>query len=301
MNTRFLLVCVCVAICIAGYFFAYEDASPPTLSGAAEQSQPKPDNRFAPPPPVSPQASNRQESAQKIQAVISPRTSFESSPDIWAFSTSRLGSKDSGELYEAYQASRECLGLLNMSSSLQNYESGVPNEVVSGSFDVARQTAIGALLKKCSGYMTHGPLASKELLEKLKNEGKTLGGPEFDQTKNPLSIDDAVTRFKILNSEIAKQGLIVTLDPLAERELKNIAGTVDNPARDEITSTSLMLAMCELGRDCGKSSYSTLLQCAVAAKCGDSLWAGWQQGMSDQNVQEVEKLTARLVAILKVK
>lgn len=241
-----------------------------------------------------------QRSAGSMGKVLNPRSTFELSQDIWEFSKSRLGSVNSGELYEAYEASRECRGLLKLAPSLQNYASGAPNEVASGPYSEDRQRSITSLVTRCSGFFKNGFQASKELSDRLLQEGKSTGGPEFSKASKIASDAAIVEHFGELTSPAARQENMVQLFPLAEHLLQDIIGdsVLDKNTRDQVTGTALMLAMCQVGRDCSSSSYTYLAQCAISAKCGESLWDGWDSQFSSANTQLVNQLTGKIVGTL---
>ena len=73
-----------------------------------------------------------------------------------------------------------------------------------------------------------------------------------------------------------------------------VDGTAYKPA-DSVSGVATMLALCDLGKDCTVQSYSSSLRCAVSARCGETLWYDWKEGLTEEQTRAVETLRARIV------
>jgi hypothetical protein len=277
---------------------------------APSGGKPKVAAGFSPPPtistPSSSQATVFPAQTPASNAVMTEKKSgrsFESSDDIWSFAVSALTSTNPSSVYEAYWASRECGGIVRMAPMLQNYASGVPSPQIPGPLTPERQQAIDALISKCSGFFKNGVIASQKLTKDLFSRGVSIGGAEFAQTpaysaSGNAAGNDAKTRaFVGSQSPAARDNAVPELTALV-RAIVEDSGSVTGERSSYIAGISARLALCEMGKDCTRGSYSTLLQCATTGKCDDALWDGWEKGMSDEDIALVNQTKAKVVAAL---
>lgn len=58
---------------------------------------------------------------------------------------------------------------------------------------------------------------------------------------------------------------------------------------------AVMLALCELGKDCSEDAYAASLLCALSWVCGQPLWSDWKKGLREDEVRATESLRQRIV------
>ena len=224
------------------------------------------------------------------------KQAFESVNDLWAFASGALHSSDAAYVFEAYTAARECAGLRSMLSDLQNFASGVTAGPIKGALTPERQFAIERLRTKCKGFTENGATRSTELANSLLRQGTSLGGPEFSSAQaaaNEKGDNNRLGALLFSRSPAARDAAL----PLLMKELDShraIDGNVYKPA-DSVSGVAAMLALCDLGKDCTVQSYSSSLRCAVSARCGETLWYDWKEGLTEEQTRAVETLRARIV------
>lgn len=221
--------------------------------------------------------------------------SFESQQDIWAYASEATLSDNSGQVFEAHRAARECIGVVKMLDELGTFAAGGSGSLMKGALTPERQLAIQGLTQRCGGFLRHSFSERRNLVDSLERRGQALQGSEFLAHRSSQSDLSRMRDLLFSPSPAAKESalpmLLLHLEP---------AGSTGDPTdrRSAVAGVAALLALCDLGKDCSGASFSTQLQCALSGKCGSSLWEGWEADFSADEIEVLRSTRQRIVAAI---
>ena len=221
---------------------------------------------------------------------------FDSQKNFWDFARNSLSSNDQKQVYEAVSAARECNAILNLKNMLGNFSGGASTPL-HGSLTPERQLAISSIMKRCEGFDRAGPAESKALLKSLMERDKYLGGNLLDVSNAGDTPEARINTLKSVVSNGSASQLTSALGVLSSY-WESASGVHSPDPRAVLMDTAATLAACDLGRDCGASSFPAEFQCAMSGDCGD-LWSNWKGGLSSEDVEAVQKYRGKFVSAVK--
>lgn len=224
---------------------------------------------------------------------------YESARDLYQFFMSERESQDAGRVYQAYRAWLECNALMADANGLRAaFAGGVPAGL-SGPLTPERAAANTELLQRCRGFERVGARGLEELGSTTLVKAQQLGSLEakFDSDDSNVAPDHA-----------SLVGLLQTHTPSAfERaapalvhSFAEIKGVSTDSAQYLQIETAVTLAGCDLGKDCSASAYPALLHCVYYNQCLPSLYAGWQDGLSENEIKQILALKDDIIRRVKV-
>jgi hypothetical protein len=226
------------------------------------------------------------------QAAPLPR-SYESAADLHQFFMLAKASNDPAIAYQAYRAYFQCQALVSNASNLRAAYAGGDRTDFPGDLTPERGAAAEEVLKRCHGFERMSERELNEAGQALRARLLRMGSVEakMDALDVPPLVDRA-TLDALLETHTASAFELAerSLSALLRDELK-VAFDSDEAGRID---TALMLAACDMGKDCSASSFGTLLQCAYYGTCQATPF-DWQAGLDQAGIERVLELKKRIV------
>ena len=156
-----------------------------------------------------------------------------------------------------------------------------------------RGAAAEEVLKRCRGFERMSERELNETGIALRGKLKQLGSIEasMDELDSPPIVDRATLNALLETHtasafELAQQ----TLARMLREEIK-VPADSDEARQIEV---AVMLAACDMGKDCSASSYASLYQCAYYGNC-QPVGHDWREGLSEPDINHVMELKKRVV------
>ncbi|MET3135154.1 hypothetical protein AAKU55_005457 [Oxalobacteraceae bacterium GrIS 1.11] len=228
------------------------------------------------------------------EATIHLPLSYESALDLHQFFMIAKESKDPSLLYQGYRAYIECQSLVSNASNLRAAFSGGDPSGLQGPLTPERQAASEELLKRCRGFERMSERDLNEAGIALREKAKKMGSVEaiMDGIDPPAAIDSA-TLIGLLQAHTPSA--YERAAPALATAVANSMNVLPESSQFKKIEIAVMLAGCDLGKDCSASSYRTLLQCTYYNNCQKPLYDDWQSGMSDTDIQQIIGLKTGIV------
>ena len=226
-------------------------------------------------------------------ASAGPVRAFGRETDLLKFSQEALLSNNPAVAYEAYVASRECVGVTEMADELTAISSGSRAARLQGNLSPERQLAIHSILGACNGFVRNGPSFGRRIVQSLLEHGKTLRGQEFDAQQLARSDRDAAIRALLFSDSPAARESAVSLILPVWSKYQGIADSSDD--RASLLAIAAALAMCDLGKACSKDSFPVHALCALSGECRSELWADWESAYTDTDAKLILAYKSQLV------
>ncbi|MBV8470082.1 MAG: hypothetical protein JOY60_09515 [Burkholderiaceae bacterium] len=224
---------------------------------------------------------------------------FDSEHDIYKFALESIKSKNPAMKYEAYVGARECWGLLINMEQLQNFEAGSTSTSYRGALTPERQLAIREIMKRCDGFIRAGTKSSRDLFNELRLQGEAMHAVEFskdlyDGGKAPSNEILIAT----LNSN-SKAAIEAALHAVGNRWVSN--SFRDEPSEQDLALVAVMLASCNLGKNCTSESFATSYLCVSTGKCGNSLFDHWEEQYTNDEQSKINSYKASFIKLIQDK
>ena len=223
---------------------------------------------------------------ERAQMPIVAPIGYESARDLYQFFMLERESKDAGRVYQAYRAWLECNALLSDANGLRAAFAGGTNAGLNGPLTPERAAANTELLQRCRGFERIGERGLEELGSTTLVRAQQLGSLEakFDLDDSNVASDHA-SLVELLQTHTPSA--FERAAPALVRSLAKSREVSPDSAQYLQIETAVTLAGCDLGKDCSATAYPALLQCVYYNQCLPSLYAGWQDGLTENEIKQI--------------
>lgn len=285
---------VTITLVIAIYYLWHPHSTENSTSSATLPNAPSSTTRFGSPSTVA-SATQKIHNADNLTNTQARRLSFQREDDLWGFAVRRLKDADFSSAYEAADAVRECVGLLNLSNEYLNFSSGVPSALFSGTVSPDRQKAFYTVRSRCKGFFDAGKPKSYELAAairaRLRGELKPATVGQFSEESGLSTVDRETLALLYSQSSSA---VLEGLNRLSLR-LANPAEQNQSPVPENYHALLFAASKdisCDLAAGCGKEDFTTLIDCVLHGRCDANTTAS---NFSREDLDKIQLYKKRLV------
>jgi hypothetical protein len=205
---------------------------------------------------------------------VGPRiASYGEQKDMWAFAKQAEASPDADLKFEGYMAAAECIGF----ATQYDHFTEIANTALR-SGEQGRYLALEALRRRCQGFFSAGAEYGHELRRSLKAQIASSGSGMA-----PL----------VAGRELTLEEKIAVLQSGSPAAIELVLPSIDSQ------SVGVLLAMCDLGKACGKESYSAELYCLFTGACGMPLWGDAAKDFESAEWESIQLEKSRIVRSVK--
>jgi hypothetical protein len=224
----------------------------------------------------------------QVKVSTAPIKSFGDAKNMWDFAHVALRSNRPGDLLEGFAATHACEDYLYTEGELNKFSSGAKTKVV-GERTPERQLAITELSTRCAGFHQAGLASTREIRDTLVGRLATAG---FQLQSGNAGTNAQLQN--LLSSDAPDAVGAATVHLLAPLQTK--LGIPDGDPRENELATAVMLAQCDLGKDCSVGSWDSLNECALAGRCNQDARSNWEQGFDAQQIARIGGYRQQVVA-----
>lgn len=220
---------------------------------------------------------------------------YESEKDLYQYYLQFKEAKDPSRVFQAYRAFSSCQSLLANKNSLQqalDMADGQPG------MNRERRMAINELISRCKGFERMSERETQEAGNALREKAKLLGSAEMrlenDAADAQVDRDTMIELMRSNSSSAFERGT-----PAFASMLKASLNVSPDTNEAQEVDFAIMLAGCELGRDCSENALPSLIQCAYDNYCQKPLAQTWQENLSAESKKHVLELKDKVLNMLK--
>lgn len=221
------------------------------------------------------------------------RASHESARDLHALFEQSWRSADLRVLEEAGMALYLCNEHRRHADALAIAFAGGDPGPLHGALTPARQRANAELDSRCRGFGRLAPATLEAMQASLQQRLRAGGSRLADGAQQEASSLPTALAMSLLEAgeaasfERARPTLIAALARQADY-------AEESEGRQDI-GIAVLLASCELGRDCSAGAYDALRRCTWQGLCEQGLFEGWRDGLAPVRADAVQQLRDRIV------
>ncbi len=230
--------------------------------------------------------------APQVHANL-PR-SFDAERDLHQFYLAAKQSNDVAVVYQAYRAYVQCQALVSNADNVRVAFSGGDHARIEGDMTAERAMAADEVFRRCHGFerMSARDLvdAGAQLRERLKSLGSVeaaLDGGDEPRDITPATMA-ALTRMRTSSA-------FDRAEPALSKYFSQTMNAEPGSAQARDIELAVMLAGCDLGKDCTANAFAALLNCAYYDSCGKPMGYDWREGLSEADIARILALKNRLV------
>jgi len=305
-SERYLVIAAGLLLVVGVVSLARLDPVPPTSQSTPPASQ-KPEapapaavlptvTAVATAPPVI-------EPWSKEEALSTVATRFRDAKDLRAFYDRALGAGGPAHLWFAERALSKCQGVAYRGrvAAEQDFNSAPFKEQ-----NAERQAAYRAWIEPCAGFETR-PVSFGVEMQRVVNLMRRAPGPVGDRWRPHESADEEIVRNAITSGDPELPA--VAIDLAARLGVPDPSATTGDESiyvkRYFSETQSWELALCELGRDCGKGSQTWFHACISSGDCAEGNYrqgyAGTVTQITKDDVPGILKRRDAIVAAIRAR
>ncbi|MBX3658965.1 MAG: hypothetical protein KF740_11070 [Ramlibacter sp.] len=160
-----------------------------------------------------------------------------------------------------------------------------------------RQRASAELDSRCRGFSREAPGTLADRQSDLQARLQALGSPLADGPRQASSRLEAPVVAGLLASGGASA--FEQARPALVAALARQAGVAQDSAAWEDLETAVLLASCELGRDCTAQAFESLRRCTWQSRCGQGLFDDWPAGLPAARIEAVKQARDRVLRAIR--
>ncbi|WP_338844553.1 hypothetical protein V8J88_13000 [Massilia sp. W12] len=221
--------------------------------------------------------------------------SFAREGNLKQYADSLKQSQQAAQAYQGLRAIQACLALRahteNMRIVLEQAD-GTPG------MNRERRAAIEEVQRRCQGFANTPDQDMLKQQEAQMELARRLGSVEakLDQAGGDAQIDRD-TMLALLQSHA--DSAWERASPAFAASLKNALKISPDTIESQEVDTAVMLAGCELGKDCSEQSWGTVAQCAFDNYCQKPPALNWQDNLSEENKKRILDLKTRITQMVR--
>lgn len=235
-------------------------------------------------------------SGQTGSAPLGRMTGFEGERDLLQFFNQAKQSQQPAVVYQAYRAFMACQSVMvnaaNMRAGSTTGEGGVTT-----AFSPERRAAVDEILNRCKGFERMSEREITETVNSLRTRAKSLGSIEarLDESGGDALVDrDSMIGLLQNNTSSAFERAL----PALSVALKSAQNLAPDTSEAQHVDFALMLAACDLGRDCSAANWQSLMQCAFDNYCMPPLAQTWHTNLSENDKKHVLELKTLVLGMV---
>lgn len=220
---------------------------------------------------------------------------FEAQRDLHQFYLQAKDAKDPAMVYQAYRAYGSCQSLL---ANLGSLRQAMTTTEGPGVLSRERKMAIEEIVNRCKGFERMSERELQDAGNSLRESAKRLGSVEarLDEGVSEAPIDrDTMLALIRSNTNSAFERATPALSSMMKASLNVQPDTIEGQQVD----FAIMLAACELGRDCSENSWQVLMQCAYDNYCQKPPSQTWQENLTEADRKHVLELKEKILTMFK--
>ncbi|MBX3586852.1 MAG: hypothetical protein KF796_09405 [Ramlibacter sp.] len=226
-----------------------------------------------------------------------PESHSESAHDLHALFMRHSRSADPRALEEARLALANCTDHARQADALKMAFAGGDPGPLLGPLTPGRQLASAELDRRCRGFGQMAPAVLAAMQADLQARLHALGSRLADGPRQASSLQEPAEVARLLGAGTATA--FEQARPALVAALARQAGVAQESPAWEDLETAMLLASCELGRDCSAGAFESLRRCTWQARCGQGLFDHWQEGLPATRVEAISNTRNRVLRVIR--
>lgn len=221
--------------------------------------------------------------------------SFDTERDLHQFFLSAKQSNDPAVVYQAYRAYVQCQALVSNANNVRVAFAGGDHARIEGEMTAERATAADEVFQRCHGFER---MSEREMVDagvQLRQKLKDLKSVEAALDDGYESPDVSRATMAAL-TKMRTSSAFDRAEPALSKYFTQSMNAEPGSAQAHDIELAVMLAGCDLGKDCTANAFAALLSCAYYDSCNMPMGYDLRAGLGEADIARIESLKKRIVA-----